>query len=207
MQVRFLDFLENWKLEIENCAAMQSRRGMTLIETLVAISILAVAIVAPMSLTVQSLSAAYYAKDQIAASNLAQEAIESVRSVRDGNILKIALNTTSTCDADGLSMHLMCGIPVDTDFKIDTRNNSIVRCDADGTDACDPLETDGDLYGYGLGEDTKFTRSVQATFIDDFQQEIRVMVTVTWQSGSQQTMRTFTIYENLYRWVSDGSGE
>ena len=88
-------------------------RGMTLIETLVAISILAVAIVAPMTLTMQSLSSAYYARDQVVASNLAQEAIESVRAVRDGNILRIALNGP---DVACTPTSLLCNIPIDTDF-------------------------------------------------------------------------------------------
>ena len=61
----------------------KTSRGFTLIETLVAVSLLAVVIVAPMSLTTQSLSSAYYARDQMTAFHLAQEAIESVRSVRD----------------------------------------------------------------------------------------------------------------------------
>ena len=69
-------------------------KGFTLIETMVAISILMVAIVAPMSLAAQSLSAAYYARDQITAFYLAQEGIEVVRSVRDTNILKIAGSLT-----------------------------------------------------------------------------------------------------------------
>ena len=48
-------------------------RGFTLIETLVAISLLMVAIVAPMSLTARSLATAYYARDQITAFHLAQK--------------------------------------------------------------------------------------------------------------------------------------
>ena len=54
---------------------MTMKKGFTLIETLVAVSLLTVAIVAPMTLTARSLSAAYYARDQITAFHLAQEAI------------------------------------------------------------------------------------------------------------------------------------
>ncbi len=63
------------------------KRGFTLIETLVAVSLLVIAIVAPMSLVSQALTTAYYARDQVAAYSLAQDGIESVRAVRDGNLL------------------------------------------------------------------------------------------------------------------------
>ncbi|KKW45528.1 MAG: Penicillin-binding protein 2 [Candidatus Kaiserbacteria bacterium GW2011_GWA2_58_9] len=36
-------------------------------------------------------------------------------------------------------------------------------------------------------------------------QEIRISVTVSWRTGAFQT-RSFTIRQNLYRWVNDGSG-
>ena len=58
---------------------LRTTRGFTLVETLAAITLIMVAIVAPMGLTVQSLSVAYYARDQITASNLAQEGIEAVK--------------------------------------------------------------------------------------------------------------------------------
>src|SRR3989338_11299272 len=43
----------------------RASRGFTLIETMVAIALLTISIVAPMSLTTQSLASAYYARDQI----------------------------------------------------------------------------------------------------------------------------------------------
>ena len=178
---------------------------MTLIETLVAISILAVAIVAPMSLTMQSLSSAYYARDQVIASNLAQEAIESVRAVRDGNILRIALNQP---DVACTPTNLLCGIPIGADFTIDTRDNEITRCDSDGTPGCPYLQTDPaqTLYGYDNGwVDTIFTRTVHAEFVDVANDEIRVTVTVTRVAGAR-TAPAVVLHENLYRWVEDGSG-
>lgn len=188
-------------------------RGMTLIETLVAISILGVAIVAPMSLTMQSLAAAYYAKDQITASHLAQEAVESVRALRDGNILIIAINSAG---APCTPMTILCGIPVGTEaspvnFMIDSTDtgiDAVERCDADGTGECDALQTDGELYGYDAGwTDTPFTRAVHVEYVGDDEEEIRVTSTVTWRSRAFQDIRTYTITENLYKWIDDGSAE
>lgn len=185
---------------------------MTLIETLVAISILTVAIISPMSLTMQSLSASYYARDQVTAFNLGQEAIESVRAVRDGNILAIAFGTVLTCPDDGQPMHLLCGIPIATPFIIDTRDNARTPCTLpDGSDPdmladCPSLQTDTNLYGYDSDpgwNNTRYKRTILAEFIPGTQDEIRVTVTMEWVVGRQT--RTFTIYENLYRWVIDGS--
>jgi prepilin-type N-terminal cleavage/methylation domain-containing protein len=176
--------------------------GMTLVETLVAVSILSVAIVAPMALTMQSLSTAFYARDQIVASNLAQEALESVRSVRDGNILRIALNDPDpTCNPTSL----LCGIPIDADFVIDTRDNQITTCE--GT--CPYLQTDPEqtLYGYQSGWiDTQYRRTVHVEFVDVEEDEIRVRVEVERDSGAYAPP-VFVLEENMYRWVPDGTDE
>jgi type II secretory pathway pseudopilin PulG len=60
----------------------------TLIETLVAISILTIAITGPLAIIAQALRSSYFARDQITAYYLAQEAIEYIRNQRDMNGLK-----------------------------------------------------------------------------------------------------------------------
>lgn len=178
-----------------------SRRGFTLIETLVAISLLTIAVVAPISLTTQSLQTAYYARDQITAFYLAQEAIEALRSVRDAQILEI----TQTANAS--SLNIFGSIPLNNQpFIVDARqadpSHAIETCSV----ACPPLQTDGSLYGYQADwADTNFVRTVRASFVGGGQDEIRVTVTVTWHTGAYQT-RSFSISEDMYRWVQDGSG-
>ena len=179
--------------------------GFTLIETLVAIALLTVAIIAPMALTVQSLKSAFYARDQVTAFYLAQEAIESVRSIRDSQILRIAKSS------DASSIDLFGSIPKITPFTIDvTRSDAIQTCS--GT--CQPLKTDGTLYGYQSGwTKTNFTRTVIACYVQPDSgacnstrsDEMRVSVTISWQTQGIKT-RTFTIVSDMYRWVKDGSG-
>lgn len=59
--------------------------GLTLIETIVAIAVLALAIAGPLHLAVKSLNATHDATSEMAATQLAVEAIEVVRNLRDNN--------------------------------------------------------------------------------------------------------------------------
>ena len=65
--------------------------GFTLIETLIAVIILIVSVVTPLSIASQAIIYSATARDQIIASNLAQEAIDFVRNERD----RSALNTVA----------------------------------------------------------------------------------------------------------------
>jgi prepilin-type N-terminal cleavage/methylation domain-containing protein len=170
-------------------------QGFTLVETLVAISLLAIAIVAPMSLTTQSLVGAYYARDQVTAFFLAQEAIEAVRSVRDANVLTTALGTPTD---------LMTGIPsTGAAFTVDAHTVPVTMTPCPGG-VCPPLQTDGELYGYdGSWTNTNFTRSVTATYVTGTgNNEIKISATVVWQTAAFEP-RSFTLSENLYRWIFD----
>lgn len=180
---------------------VKSGKGFTLIETMVAISLLTVSIVAPMSLASQSLASAFYARDQITASYLAQEAIETVRSVRDSNILQ---------NSQGANVDLLNGIPSTTGapFTVDVSTSALTLCPGGVCPALETRAADG-IYGYSGGaagwSTTNFTRVVTATFIPGTINEIKVVSTVSWHTGSYN-IRSVVVTENLYRWINDGSG-
>lgn len=67
-------------------AKLQRSRGFTLVETLIAISIFSVSIVAMMSILGRGISDVNYAKKKMTASYLAQEGIEYIRNMRDNYI-------------------------------------------------------------------------------------------------------------------------
>src|SRR3989338_9508740 len=149
--------------------------GFTLVETLVAVMLLSVAVVAPMSLAARSLGSAYYARDQITAFYLAQEAIEALRSIRDSQILLIAGSSSGAPpDIFGLIPHQ--NEPFMVDGRKGDASTAITLCDWE----CDPLQTDNTLYGYpGVGDDpslwtpTHFTRTIHAYAIPGNADEIR----------------------------------
>ncbi|QSH39327.1 type II secretion system protein [Candidatus Kaiserbacteria bacterium] len=169
------------------------KRGFTLIETLVAISVLVVAVTGPLTLASQSLFAAVYAKDQTTAFYLAQEAIEMVRNKRDNNLLAFLGGT----DVDWL-----LNIPVDTSFQVDIPNDTIVAC---GTECLSTkLKHDGIFYNTQLGESTRFGRSVSVIKDPTLEDEAVVTVVVQWQTGAFQE-RTISVQERIYNWVPNGN--
>ena len=199
--------VSSWQKGIQNILSRrlstinhQLSTGFTLIETLVAITLLTISVVAPMTLVARSLTTAYYSRDQITAFHLAQEGIEAVRHLRDHNILETALDTPT---------NILAGIRTDRPFTVDAVNGTIDNPPCTST-TCPPLQTDPTktFYGYGSGwTNTSFTRTVRAVTVRSdagVPQEVRITVTVSWRTGSLQT-RTITISENLYRWVRDST--
>lgn len=73
--------------------------GFTILETLVAISILLLALTAPLVIVSQALRSSYFSRDQITAYYLAQEAIEYLRNKRDNQGL-----TSGATSADWTSL-------------------------------------------------------------------------------------------------------
>ena len=72
-------------MELKN--SNHTKYGFTLLETLVAISILITAIVGPLTLAAQTIRSQQVAKYNLIAANLAQEGAEFIRNYRSNNIL------------------------------------------------------------------------------------------------------------------------
>ncbi|HAO65029.1 TPA: hypothetical protein DCQ44_03565 [Candidatus Taylorbacteria bacterium] len=66
-------------------SALQNKYGFSLIETLIAVSILMIAITGPLALVQAGLFSSIHQRNEVTAVFLAQEAIEYVKSVRDAN--------------------------------------------------------------------------------------------------------------------------
>lgn len=84
------------------------KKGFTLIETLVAITILIVGVLGPLTIAVRGISDGFFARNQIAANYLAQEAVEVIFNKRQTNCLYSggALGQTLTVPAEMVSRGL-----------------------------------------------------------------------------------------------------
>jgi hypothetical protein len=167
-------------------------RGFSLIETLVAVSIMMLSVAGPLSVASRGLISAQFARDQITAFHLAREATELVRSRRDSNTLNEDA-WTGGMDA--------CFVG---ECMVDPRDGNILFELCSGG-VCEPLsyhETTG-MYAYegGVGwEQSRFTRTI--TMEEAIPgREIGVTVTVAWHTGVLQ--REFTITEHFFNWRND----
>ena len=181
------------------------KKGFTLIETLVAISVLTVAIAAPLVLASQSLMTAYQARDNVVAFNLAQEAIEAVRAQRDHNLLNTILTGSTDSWLTGLT-HEGIGDP-QKPFMVDSLSTTqnFIDCSGSTPGSCSYLKFDENtgFYGHENGVESRFKRYVRIVEVPNTNgNEMRVISTVEWRSGIFGTTRQVVLQENIYNWIS-----
>ena len=177
--------------------------GFTLIETLVAISILTVAIAGPLVMSIKNIGAASTSQDQLVAFYLGQEVIEYVRNVRDSNLIGKNLEDTEFDWLEGLDYCKANGCYIDV--FVDDVDGSVTDC---GTSGCvNPLKFDGKNYGYLAGEGSSFSRQVQIKKIDstddnvDNPDEAQVDVTMTWKSSyGKDKPKTMKLQDHIFNW-------
>lgn len=165
-----------------------SSEGFTLVETLVAVLILVIGSLGPIAIAAQGIVSAGYAKDQVTAYYLAEEAIEYVRNVRDTNALNLRTSSVAGDPNFWLAGLTNCLAPSSCELdspSLTTRQNVNAYLNKD---------TNG-LYGFNGITVTNFKRSIQ--IVDGSSPDIKaIQVNMSW--SSRGTTRTFTIKENIY---------
>lgn len=186
-----------------------SQRGFTIIESLVAISILVIAVLGPLIIVAQALRTSFFARDQMTAFFLAQEAIEYARNVRDKN----SLTKADAADwLDGIVTSEATNPPVlaELDGTNKVRYNLIrggagYELQACPGNICPQINIDPDtgIYGEVAGslKASPFTRQVvfyKSPGDASGTQEISMEVTMSWvQVGGTYE---FKLRENLTNW-------
>ncbi len=183
-------------------------RGFTLVETLVAVTILLVVITGPMTIASNGMKNSYYAGDQTTAVYLAQEAIEAVQKLRDDNALAAYnvyktggvysgftidwwTNLNPNCkDSDGCDVDFSSGSLV---FNRDCTTISLclLKVDTGGTYS-------SRVYGYTAGwSDSTFTRRIQVGALSGG--AVPVTVTVSWNASVfNNTTRSVVLQTYIY---------
>lgn len=105
-------------------------KGFTLIETMVAVSILTLAIAGPLTTASRAIVASQIAGEQLTASYLAQEGIEYVRMMRDDEYIHYYAANDPTASADAWNDFITAG----------TNTSSIKGCVSPLTCLLDPVE-------------------------------------------------------------------
>jgi Tfp pilus assembly protein PilV len=163
-------------------------RGFTLVETLVAVIVLMMALVAPMSLAQRSLMSAGAARDEVTARYLARGAAEYVKNIRDTGLAEGATVFTDSIDP---CIGKTC--VVDTSLTQSSPGNAFTQCS--GTCPVLRLDASTGRYGYtGTWDATKYTRTITFTKLNNA--DYRVTTHVMWPFGSITRDVTFT--QNLF---------
>ena len=194
----------NFKLPTTN---YQLSTGFTLIETLVAISILTVAVAGPMVTASRAIVAAQNASDQLTASYLAQEGIEYARALRDNEFLVVHTQPLASDTAwTNFLAEASLGKCVTSDIGTPTPpfctydpgdGGSLTLC----AGACTPLNLvdNGSTNVYTQnpgGTATSFTRTIQA--IPAGEDEEIIVSKVSWEF--HDTEYSVVITEHLTPW-------
>jgi len=184
----------------------KNKKGFTLVETLVAISIFTTSILALLSILTQGVANTNYAKKKIIGSYLAQEGIEYLRNMRDTFVLYDTTSSQAGWTAFNTKLTNASCTAVNgcyfNDQNLDYTNNSqpmagiaVTACGA----SCPALlyDTASGKYGYVSGTSSGFIRKIRITQVSA--NEMKVYSTVSWTQGSGTYSMNFS--ESLFNWI------
>jgi Tfp pilus assembly protein PilV len=176
----------------------QKNKGFSLLETLLAIAILMIAVVGPMSLAWAALATANDEKNETIAAYLAQEAIEYVKNVRDTNTLG-GVNSWLYI-GPGATFDNTCGTSVSTACGIDVNDRKIAACSAlNSQSPCTLKINNFGVYGYVTGNNSIFTRRVSVSLVKGGHNDERLItVTVSWKNRTLN--RDLTVTNVMYNY-------
>ncbi|MFH1308789.1 MAG: type II secretion system protein [Patescibacteria group bacterium] len=152
------------------------KKGFTLVETLVALSIFLVSIVGIMSVLASGLTNINQAKKKMTATFLAQEGIEYMRNIRDTNVLY---------SIDGWS-----------DFLTETTNSGCTTndgCDINNNLLIIPCSSGCPILL------SSFNRTIKIELNNLNSEEVKVFSTVFWNQGN--STKSVTLSESLFNWT------
>lgn len=175
--------------------------GFTLIETMVAISLIAIALTGPFTAVQIALRDSYIARDRLVASELAQEAMEYIRSIRDNNHLSNRSFVDGLSDAprDGCYGVSQTGYCIVDPTQGDFHTIAAAMQEVSGTSTAGVLyiSNNGMYNQQVLGTPSRFKRLVRVYTISAT--EVMVVVHMVWTSGTQSY--SSVLVGNLQDWI------
>jgi len=185
-------------------------RGFTLVETMIAVTILTFAVAGPLFTASRALVAAEIARDQLTASYLAQEGVEYVRAMRDTEYLAAYQTGGATVSETAWSSFLsgssagsitQCRTSTCTLDPSRNMESALVPCSGE---TCSPLYLTNGIYTtqseISGAELTSFTRTIQAVDVSTGGdvRDVRIVSRVSW--SFHETPYIVTVTSHLTPW-------
>ncbi len=178
----------------------QKNKGFTLVETLVAISIFTVSILALFSILARGISDTNYAKRKIVAAYLAQEGVESIRNMRDTYVLYT--DTTQNDWGKFQAKLAPCNLGNECGFNngvLSTDPSFIFKCSS-SSNGCNLYLNNGSYNTNSIGSDSGYVRKIWMLPIGNGNtNEVRIFSQVSWAQNSGNYNIVFS--EDLFNWV------
>lgn len=162
--------------------------GFSILEVIIAILIISIGMIGVLSLITQNIQVQYIGKNDLIASQLAQEGLELVRNIRDENWLVGAGGDTWKSGNGDANMNIV----QDGGYAIDY---SGVIVDVDSIDNAGLKIDAADFYAHGAGQATAFYRLI--TVVDNAEY-LEVESKVRWKERGRT--HDYTIKTLLYNW-------
>ena len=171
------------------------RKGFTLLEVVIAVSVVSVGLVGALLLITRTVSQMNLFSSRLIASYLSQEGIEIVRNIRDTNWLEQATDPSVLWD-EGLNTPA-CLAGCEADYITGSANDTIPlkpTLPAYGTGRLLKIDNDG-FYNYSTVTDTRFKREIT---IVPTATTLTVTVETTWTEKAKSY--SHKAQEVLYNW-------
>lgn len=176
----------------------KNNSGFSLVEALIAISILSLSILASFGAVQNSLQYSGLTKDQITAFYLIQEGMEYFRNIRDENALNdLGGNTRNWLY--GLSSGAGDPCSTGSTCQLDLNNSPTLAKCAGGFGTCSNLYVSpaNGAYGYnGSWTPTTYKREIQFEPVPLNTDEVRITIRISWTSRGQA--KSVQVSELLY---------
>lgn len=162
-------------------------KGFTIIETLVAVTILMIAMTGPLTIAHRGLLAAAYASQQVTASYLAQDGIEFVKNVKDNNRLKAEAGQSVNWLTHLFTCTKSDPCSVETSGDPNAVGTSIAVC---GT-SCQLYTSDTSGYTH-VASGARLAPYSRYFYLDNVSaKEAKLVMIVSWSSGTLENVFAF----------------
>jgi len=183
-----------------------SQSGFSLVETLVAITILLIVIIGPMTISATAARSTSFSSEQVIAFFLAQEGAEIAHKTRDDYILANFSDPNtgwdSFTDATSFGVYEDCFKPTGCGLELNTNDRATLKSVKDCALGCvlysNSASGDRSRYTYTSTGNavTPYTRTIQFQEVNPH--EIKVISKVSWRTGSQKAAQEVSVETYLF---------